>query len=872
MDRSPWSSLEVFLPSQHLPANLNELVEHCATLLEDKLDKVVPTVIICLDAPPKECLTRVQKRGHAEEQEVTTEYLQHPPQEQQPAISHDSNNIKPPPMPLADVSTTTDSSRQVPVLYQSGPGKFHKSQQLKTQYQLHHGDSPDDVHRLNNLPVLEILTTLDQQASDVQSLQKQITYLTLNNPSTTSSIEQHQFEPDASGPETHQINLLHDLDPHSPTPKRQRPVPSNNRQSPEVDPTLPCEICQDPDDWENMLLCEDCLRGFHTYCIGLAQIPEGDWRCDACASNDKRVPVTLSGKSTHPKASTSPTPSKRSDNSDSLYTRKEETDDSEDFEEEDAEGMESSAKDIWDDAPVIYYIKTGTHNSARLPVNSVLKKKEIKRIEKRAANYQWDNSSSTLYKKPAGRFQSLRPCPPVGDRHNIITELHSELGHVGSARLTTIINTRYWWPGISKQAKAVVKACPDCIRNRALFRQEVPLQPIPLPDGLFERIHLDSAGPYPRSRSGNIHLYLAVCATSKYPMAIAAPKLSAADFTAFFMLHVVAQHGVPTVVIHDSGPEFGEPWSTCLRELGVQQRRSSAYHPNTNGQAESMVKQILHSLQRMINETGSPETWDERLPMALLGLRTAPNASTKHSPAYVVYGRHLCLPAQRRRTANTLATEDDTQSKESPAPTAAVTTAAAAAAAAATAAAAAAVPNAPKAAINQTPWQQQPTPRPKRQLAILKPTAKKPAPEPAKGSHGRPPSSLIIISSKDTLEEGTKQLMQHREGQKSTLRRQLEANVKASQEKMKRDHSRRRHSTMPSTVMPPGSLVLMQSPPSSKLSKGVEGPYLLVRYNDGNSSAAGTSAAAAASDSHQPETRALLEDGSSKRWWVAVTR
>jgi hypothetical protein len=49
----------------------------------------------------------------------------------------------------------------------------------------------------------------------------------------------------------------------------------------------------------------------------------------------------------------------------------------------------------------------------------------------------------------------------------------------------------------------------------------------------------------------------------------------------------------------------------------VEQRRSSAYHPNTNGQAENMIKQILHALQRTINETGSPETWDEQLPMAL---------------------------------------------------------------------------------------------------------------------------------------------------------------------------------------------------------------------------------------------------------------
>jgi hypothetical protein len=100
----------------------------------------------------------------------------------------------------------------------------------------------------------------------------------------------------------------------------------------------------------------------------------------------------------------------------------------------------------------------------------------------------------------------------------------------------------------------------------------------------------------------------------------------------------------------------------------------------------------------------------------------------------------------------------------------------------------------------------------------------------------------------------------------------LEQNVRASQEKMKRDHSRRKHSTMPSAVMPPGSLVLMQSPSTSKLSKGIEGPYRLIKYNTGDASEAGTSAAAFTSDSQRPETRALLEDGSAKRWWVSVLR
>jgi len=622
------------------------------------------------------------------------------------------------------------------------------------------------------------------------------------------------------------------------------------------------------------LICDGCFKGFHTYCVDLTDVPSGDWCCNQCTSRQNMKNPKSSRPPTEPASETS-----SEQNEDNTLNDSDQENLSEDLEEDEFGPL---SKDIWEDEAALYYIKTSSHHTARLPLIPHLRRKEIKRIEKRASSYHWDPRSSTLFKTASGRHSTPRPCPPLPDRANIIKELHCELGHVGSARLASIISTRYWWPGITTQVKAAVRSCTDCLRNRALFRQETPLQPLPLPDGLFERVHLDSAGPYPRSRNGNTYIYLAVCATSKYPIAMAAPKLSASDFAAFFMLHVVAQHGVPATVVHDSGPEFGEPWSTCLRELGVEQRRSSAYHPNTNGQAESMVKQVLHSLQRMINEDGSPDTWDERLPMALLGLRTAPNASTKHSPAYVVYGRHLCLPAQRRRLPTTQLTDkkhprtqtaeacprQQEDSRRRPPRLAA-------AGAAIATAAVAALDSSQESDLFPHAKPSKLKSRASRQLKLEE------DPKPTSANLPKASPSVIEISSEDTtaedtssegsLEEGTKALMRQRKAQHLDIQQQLRRNVKHSQEKMKRDHSRRKHSTKPSSTMPPNSLVLMKAPASSKLSKGVEGPFLLIRYNTGQeSSAAG--AAGPSSTNANPETRALLQDGASKRWWVSVTR
>ncbi|XP_049994816.1 bromodomain adjacent to zinc finger domain protein 1A isoform X3 [Alexandromys fortis] len=45
-----------------------------------------------------------------------------------------------------------------------------------------------------------------------------------------------------------------------------------------------CKICRKKGDAENMVLCDGCDRGHHTYCVRpkLKAIPEGDWFCPEC--------------------------------------------------------------------------------------------------------------------------------------------------------------------------------------------------------------------------------------------------------------------------------------------------------------------------------------------------------------------------------------------------------------------------------------------------------------------------------------------------------------------------------------------------------------------------------------------------------------
>lgn len=48
-----------------------------------------------------------------------------------------------------------------------------------------------------------------------------------------------------------------------------------------------CEVCRKDDDEDKMLLCDDCDKGYHIFCLSnpLKAVPPGDWICDPCIVN-----------------------------------------------------------------------------------------------------------------------------------------------------------------------------------------------------------------------------------------------------------------------------------------------------------------------------------------------------------------------------------------------------------------------------------------------------------------------------------------------------------------------------------------------------------------------------------------------------------
>ena len=102
-------------------------------------------------------------------------------------------------------------------------------------------------------------------------------------------------------------------------------------------------------------------------------------------------------------------------------------------------------------------------------------------------------------------------------------------------------------------------------------------------------------------------------------------------------------HGVPKTIISDRGTQFVACfWEQLHASLGTRLIRSSAYHPQTDGQTER-INQILEDMLRACVLV-YPQKLDECLPLAKFSYNNSYQESIKMAPFEALYGRRCRTP------------------------------------------------------------------------------------------------------------------------------------------------------------------------------------------------------------------------------------
>ena len=82
----------------------------------------------------------------------------------------------------------------------------------------------------------------------------------------------------------------------------------------------------------------------------------------------------------------------------------------------------------------------------------------------------------------------------------------------------------------------------------------------------------------------------------------------------FIKEHIFSRFGVPREIISDGGLHFcNRSFENLLKKYGVTHKVSTAYHPQTNGQAELANREIKHILEKTVAQIARIGRFD--LPM-----------------------------------------------------------------------------------------------------------------------------------------------------------------------------------------------------------------------------------------------------------------
>ena len=219
-------------------------------------------------------------------------------------------------------------------------------------------------------------------------------------------------------------------------------------------------------------------------------------------------------------------------------------------------------------------------------------------------------------------------------------------GHLGKHKTLQTLQRLFTWPGITKDVATYVKQCPTCQQTKASTQKPAGLlQPLPVPARRWEMVHLDLVGPLPTTAQGYTAILTIVDRLSK--MGIFVPTTMTVDapgMADLFFREVFRHYGMPTSIITDRDPRFiSNFWQGLMSQCQTKLHFSTAFHPQSDGQAERYNRTLEEMLRGFVN--ASQDNWDSYLVPLEFAYNSSINASTGYSPFYLMYGQHPTVPA-----------------------------------------------------------------------------------------------------------------------------------------------------------------------------------------------------------------------------------
>ena len=129
------------------------------------------------------------------------------------------------------------------------------------------------------------------------------------------------------------------------------------------------------------------------------------------------------------------------------------------------------------------------------------------------------------------------------------------------------------------------------------------------------------------------------CRQAKLAVVIPTQKtITAKDTAQLFIHHWYRRFGIPDEIVSDRDPKFiSEYWTHFTKELGIVQKLSSSYHPQTDGSTERINRSILQMLRAELIRKPHKE-WANKIPEIEFNYNARHHDSIGMAPFQAMYG------------------------------------------------------------------------------------------------------------------------------------------------------------------------------------------------------------------------------------------
>jgi hypothetical protein len=114
-------------------------------------------------------------------------------------------------------------------------------------------------------------------------------------------------------------------------------------------------------------------------------------------------------------------------------------------------------------------------------------------------------------------------------------------------------------------------------------------------------------------------------------------QVTAKKTTQMFFQNVWVHFGLPKSIISDRDSQFvGSFWSSLWSLMKTKLKKSTTFHPQTDGQTEVVNRTVVHLLRAYCNK--HPKLWDDHLHYIQHAYNRAKHSSTQTSPFEACFG------------------------------------------------------------------------------------------------------------------------------------------------------------------------------------------------------------------------------------------